>query len=201
MIISKEWLQCCLAALFSYVFSSMNLSGHHVSVWHYQWEVLWQHQELDTEYRRGKILYWCVCILESILGIDRLQRALESAQLWAHFVADSFPVCSLCQTFLPQHASADVERMVLGNKCDVNDKRQVSKDRGEKVINLIMHAVRTWFKKYTRISLCWCWHWLCLFSPPVSWRWSTVSNSWRPVQRRTSTWRTWVPSFSAIISL
>lgn len=33
----------------------------------------------------------------------------------------------------PQHASADVERMVLGNKCDVNDKRQVSKERGEKV--------------------------------------------------------------------
>lgn len=23
--------------------------------------------------------------------------------------------------------------MVLGNKCDINDKRQVSKDRGEKV--------------------------------------------------------------------
>lgn len=35
--------------------------------------------------------------------------------------------------FPSQHASADVERMVLGNKCDVNDKRQVSKDRGEKV--------------------------------------------------------------------
>ncbi len=32
-----------------------------------------------------------------------------------------------------QHASADVERMVLGNKCDMNDKRQVSKERGEKV--------------------------------------------------------------------
>lgn len=32
-----------------------------------------------------------------------------------------------------QHASADVEKMVLGNKCDINDKRQVSKDRGEKV--------------------------------------------------------------------
>lgn len=37
--------------------------------------------------------------------------------------------------YLPQHASADVERMVLGNKCDVNDKRQVSKERGEKVGN------------------------------------------------------------------
>lgn len=32
-----------------------------------------------------------------------------------------------------QHASADVERMVLGNKCDVNDRRQVSKERGEQV--------------------------------------------------------------------
>lgn len=32
-----------------------------------------------------------------------------------------------------QHASADVEKMILGNKCDVNDKRQVSKERGEKV--------------------------------------------------------------------
>lgn len=34
---------------------------------------------------------------------------------------------------LIQHASADVEKMVLGNKCDINDKRQVSKDRGENV--------------------------------------------------------------------
>ena len=34
---------------------------------------------------------------------------------------------------LIKHASSDVEKMVLGNKCDINDKRQVSKDRGEKV--------------------------------------------------------------------
>lgn len=32
-----------------------------------------------------------------------------------------------------QHASSDVERMLLGNKCDMNDKRQVAKERGEKV--------------------------------------------------------------------
>lgn len=38
-----------------------------------------------------------------------------------------------CLPFCPQHASADVEKMILGNKCDVNDKRQVSKERGEKV--------------------------------------------------------------------
>lgn len=34
---------------------------------------------------------------------------------------------------LSQHASADVEKMILGNKCDVNEKRQVSKEKGEKV--------------------------------------------------------------------
>ncbi|KAM6919880.1 ras-related protein Rab-8A-like [Lycodopsis pacificus] len=34
---------------------------------------------------------------------------------------------------IEEHASSDVELMVLGNKCDINDKRQVSKDRGEKL--------------------------------------------------------------------
>lgn len=37
-----------------------------------------------------------------------------------------------------QHASADVEKMVLGNKCDINDKRQVSKDKGEKVSSMVV---------------------------------------------------------------
>lgn len=35
--------------------------------------------------------------------------------------------------FFSQHASSDVEKMILGNKCDMTDRRQVSKDRGEKV--------------------------------------------------------------------
>uniref|UniRef100_A0A7N5JM56 Ras-related protein SEC4 n=1 Tax=Ailuropoda melanoleuca TaxID=9646 RepID=A0A7N5JM56_AILME len=34
---------------------------------------------------------------------------------------------------IEEHASADVEKMILGNKCDVNDKRQVSKERGKKL--------------------------------------------------------------------
>jgi len=32
---------------------------------------------------------------------------------------------------IEEHAAADVEKMVLGNKCDMNEKRQVSCDRGE----------------------------------------------------------------------
>ncbi|PRD23088.1 UNVERIFIED_CONTAM: Rab8a [Trichonephila clavipes] len=34
---------------------------------------------------------------------------------------------------IEEHASTDVEKMILGNKCDVNDRRQVSKERGEQL--------------------------------------------------------------------
>ncbi|XP_024000662.2 ras-related protein Rab-8B [Salvelinus sp. IW2-2015] len=34
---------------------------------------------------------------------------------------------------IEEHASSDVERMILGKQCDMNDKRQVSKERGEKL--------------------------------------------------------------------
>nr|XP_020475026.1 ras-related protein Rab-8B-like [Monopterus albus] len=34
---------------------------------------------------------------------------------------------------IEEHASPDVEKMILGNKCDMTDRRQVSKDRGEKL--------------------------------------------------------------------
>ncbi len=32
-----------------------------------------------------------------------------------------------------QHANEDVEKMILGNKCDMEDKRMVSRERGEAV--------------------------------------------------------------------
>jgi len=32
-----------------------------------------------------------------------------------------------------EHASEDVERMLIGNKCDMEEKRLISKERGEKV--------------------------------------------------------------------
>jgi len=34
---------------------------------------------------------------------------------------------------IEEHASADVEKMILGNKCDMNDRRQVNKDKGEQL--------------------------------------------------------------------
>ena len=32
-----------------------------------------------------------------------------------------------------QHANEDVEKMILGNKCDMADKRQVPRQKGEEV--------------------------------------------------------------------
>ncbi|XP_028402311.1 ras-related protein Rab-8A-like [Dendronephthya gigantea] len=34
---------------------------------------------------------------------------------------------------IEEHASSDVEKMVLGNKCDMDDRRQVSKTKGEQL--------------------------------------------------------------------
>ena len=34
---------------------------------------------------------------------------------------------------IDEHANEDVERMILGNKCDMEDKRVVSKERGEEI--------------------------------------------------------------------
>jgi Ras-related protein Rab-10 len=34
---------------------------------------------------------------------------------------------------IEEHANEDVEKMILGNKCDMEDKRVVSKDRGTSV--------------------------------------------------------------------
>lgn len=41
---------------------------------------------------------------------------------------------------IDQHASEDVERMLLGNKCDMADKRMVSKERGEQIAR--EHSIR-----------------------------------------------------------
>nr|ACO14611.1 Ras-related protein Rab-8A [Caligus clemensi] len=34
---------------------------------------------------------------------------------------------------IEEHASSDVEKMILGNKCDMNDRRNVTKEKGEEL--------------------------------------------------------------------
>ena len=47
-------------------------------------------------------------------------------------------ICKLIDhMFYFQHANEDVEKMILGNKCDMDSKRQVSKERGD-VVSIIV---------------------------------------------------------------
>lgn len=41
---------------------------------------------------------------------------------------------------IDEHANEDVEKMILGNKCDMQDKRVVNKDRGEAIAR--EHGIR-----------------------------------------------------------
>lgn len=44
---------------------------------------------------------------------------------------------------IDEHANEDVEKMILGNKCDMQEKRVVAKERGEAVsvaINKLIHG-------------------------------------------------------------
>ena len=41
---------------------------------------------------------------------------------------------------IEEHASADVEKMILGNKCDMNDRRQVTFYRRTKFITMNQYS-------------------------------------------------------------
>ncbi|CAK9301342.1 unnamed protein product [Gordionus sp. m RMFG-2023] len=41
---------------------------------------------------------------------------------------------------IDEHANEDVEKMLLGNKCDMEDKRLVAKERGEKIAHA--HSIK-----------------------------------------------------------
>lgn len=54
----------------------------------------------------------------------------------------------VCMFLSLQHANEDVEKMILGNKCDIDGKRAVNKDRGEAVsidlnVNFILYLLFT----------------------------------------------------------
>lgn len=91
--------------------------------------------DITNEKSFDNIKNWIRNIEEVFTGPNRpsFTCLLPLKTFKGHHVVHSFNYISL---LLVQHASADVEKMVLGNKCDINDKRQVSKDRGEKVRGL-----------------------------------------------------------------
>ncbi|XP_020824312.1 ras-related protein Rab-8B isoform X2 [Phascolarctos cinereus] len=75
----------------------------------------------------------------STIGIDFKIRTIEldgkkiKLQIWDTAGQERFRTITTAYYRGAMHASSDVERMILGNKSDMNDKRQVSKERGEKL--------------------------------------------------------------------
>ncbi|CAG0913933.1 unnamed protein product [Notodromas monacha] len=65
---------------------------------------------ITTAYYRGAMGILLVYDITS-------ERSFENIKNWMRNIED--------------HASADVEKMIIGNKCDKNAERQVSKERGE----------------------------------------------------------------------
>uniref|UniRef100_A0A8C4QSB5 RAB8A, member RAS oncogene family n=1 Tax=Eptatretus burgeri TaxID=7764 RepID=A0A8C4QSB5_EPTBU len=75
----------------------------------------------------------------STIGIDFKIRTIDldgkkiKLQIWDTAGQERFRTITTAYYRGAMHASADVEKMILGNKCDMNDRRQVTKDRGEKL--------------------------------------------------------------------
>ncbi|XP_074834124.1 ras-related protein Rab-8A isoform X3 [Carettochelys insculpta] len=75
----------------------------------------------------------------STIGIDFKIRTIEldgkriKLQIWDTAGQERFRTITTAYYRGAMHASPDVEKMILGNKCDVNDKRQVSREQGEKL--------------------------------------------------------------------
>ena len=42
---------------------------------------------------------------------------------------------------IQEHANEDVEKMILGNKCDMEDKRVIPKERGKLISFPIFHSI------------------------------------------------------------
>lgn len=55
-----------------------------------------------------------------------------------------------------QHANEDVEKMILGNKCDMDDRRIVSKERGDQVRIRLNHINILYFS-LSSFLLRWKW--------------------------------------------
>jgi GTPase SAR1 family protein len=71
-------------------------------------------------------------IAKWLRNIDEVQYiSLSCNNLVIYNFCLTYPYCFVWMCV--KHANEDVEKMILGNKCDVEDKRAVSKEKGEMV--------------------------------------------------------------------
>ena len=68
-----------------------------------------------------------VCVMLDVIYAQGIMLVYDITQ------DKSFENISKWLRNIEEHANEDVEKMILGNKCDMEDKRVVSKDRGTSV--------------------------------------------------------------------
>ncbi|TNN00474.1 hypothetical protein fugu_011720 [Takifugu bimaculatus] len=93
---------------------------------------------ITTAYYRGAMVILPFALLATAILITELFLKSTVASQGIMLVYDtsnekSFENIRNWIRNIEEHASSDVEKMILGNKCDMTDRRQVSKDRGEKL--------------------------------------------------------------------
>lgn len=64
------------------------------------------------------------------------EKSFDNIKTWIRFLA-----CARAHSRnIEANASSDVEKMMIGNKCDMDDKRVISKEQGAKVCHLSSHS-------------------------------------------------------------
>uniref|UniRef100_A0A3P8ZHI3 Ras-related protein SEC4 n=1 Tax=Esox lucius TaxID=8010 RepID=A0A3P8ZHI3_ESOLU len=108
----QKYLQTILLEGIDFKIRTIELNGKRVKL--QIWDTAGQERfrTITTAYYRGAMgimLVYDICNEKSFENIKNWIRNIE------------------------EHASSDVEKMILGNKCDMTDRRQVSRERGEKL--------------------------------------------------------------------
>lgn len=106
---------------------------------------------ITTSYYRGAmgiLLVYDITNEKSFENIVKWLRNIDEVR--TQLIGENFlnVLVSLFPVYL-QHANEDVEKMILGNKCDMESKRAVSKEKGEAVSFLFIY----YFPLFWRVSL------------------------------------------------
>uniref|UniRef100_A0A8B9QDZ6 small monomeric GTPase n=1 Tax=Apteryx owenii TaxID=8824 RepID=A0A8B9QDZ6_APTOW len=105
-------LECLLAPGIDFKIRTIELDGKKIKL--QIWDTAGQERfrTITTAYYRGAMGIMLVYDITNEKSFDNIKNWIRNIE---------------------EHASSDVERMILGNKCDMNEKRQVSKEKGEKL--------------------------------------------------------------------
>lgn len=92
---------------------------------------------ITTAYYRGMSThYLCNYIIWKLIDLVLFYRRLGAMGIMLVYDVTnekSFENIKNWIRNIEDHASSDVEKMILGNKCDIAERRQVSKERGEQL--------------------------------------------------------------------